>query len=455
MNFTVPLAIYGWPLVVLGLFLVLPTRRAIIVAMLAAWLFLPMAGYQFSGLPDIDKMSVTCLSLFVAVIVFDGARFLRLRWCWLDLAALVWVTAPIPSAVLAGFGFYEGFSGFMNQAITSGMPFLIGRIYFSSLDDLNELAVGIFIAGLIYIPFVLYEVRMSPQLHTMVYGFHQHQFLQSKRMGGWRPTVFMQHGLAVAMFMNTAAICGYWLWLTGRVRTTLGMPIWLPLSVLLVVAVLCKSSYAMVLLAIGIAALWSSRLLKTRWPLVGLISLAPLYMFARTFGGWDAQILIDAANTFGESRASSFTVRLRSENSLWNWVQGNLLFGRGRVAELMLNQGEFGRFIPDGFWIIVLGRYGLVGLVSIYSLLLVPAGKFLWRTPTKQMFGAPAAGALTLCVVLALYSMDCLQNAMLNPLYLLATGGLASLQSSKIAEAYANDSRHPSAVKAPRTVPLA
>ena len=36
------------------------------------------------------------------------------------------------------------------------------------------------IGGLIYIPFCLFEIKMSPQLHKWVYGYHQHAFDQNE-----------------------------------------------------------------------------------------------------------------------------------------------------------------------------------------------------------------------------------------------------------------------------------
>ena len=61
----------------------------------------------------------------------------------------------------------------------------------------RTLLISIFIGGLLYVPLCLFEIRMSPQLHKLVYGFHQHIFAQTFRFEGWRPTVFLQHGLAV------------------------------------------------------------------------------------------------------------------------------------------------------------------------------------------------------------------------------------------------------------------
>lgn len=66
MTSLVPIAIFGWPLIVLALFTVVPPRRAVIIGMLGAWLFLPVvAGYRLPGMPDITKMSITCAGVFV------------------------------------------------------------------------------------------------------------------------------------------------------------------------------------------------------------------------------------------------------------------------------------------------------------------------------------------------------------------------------------------------------
>ncbi|HEX8521013.1 MAG TPA: hypothetical protein VF669_02070, partial [Tepidisphaeraceae bacterium] len=59
MTFLVPLMLFGWIPAVTYLFMVLPPRRAVIAAFLVAWLFLPMAGYKVTALPDYTKMSAT------------------------------------------------------------------------------------------------------------------------------------------------------------------------------------------------------------------------------------------------------------------------------------------------------------------------------------------------------------------------------------------------------------
>ena len=107
----------------------------------------------------------------------------------------------------------------LNQTVTWGIPYFLGRIYFNDLQGLRELSVAIFIGGLIYVPFCLYEIRFSPQLHRLLYGYHQHDFSQTFRFGGYRPMVFMQHGLMVGMWMGMATLAGIWLAWTGALAT--------------------------------------------------------------------------------------------------------------------------------------------------------------------------------------------------------------------------------------------
>ena len=61
---------------------------------------------------------------------------------------------------------------------------------------------------------MLFEVRMSPQLHYWIYGYHASEFAQAMREGGFRPMVFMGHGLPMAFFAMTTAVAAAALWRT-------------------------------------------------------------------------------------------------------------------------------------------------------------------------------------------------------------------------------------------------
>jgi len=169
--------------------------------------------------------------------------------------------------------------------------------------------------------------------------------------------------------------------------------------------------------------------------LAGMLAVAPVYIAARTVGGWDGQLLRDAAAMMGQDREGSLGVRLDSEDALWRWVQGDVLLGRGRLSDLMsADREEWGRFIPDGLWLIALGKNGMLGLAAMLGVLLLPPAVFLWRHRPRELMRPEMAGATVLMLVLVLYAMDNLLNAMVNPIYLLAAGGLGVMRVGTAAQ---------------------
>ena len=429
-NWFVTIALFGWIPAVLALFMAFPPRRAVIAAFLLAWLFLPMAGFKLAeGIPVYDKMSATCVGVLLGMLAFDLRQLQTFRAGWIDLPMLIWCFCPLASSLSNDLGMYDGASAAFRQMASWGLPYFIGRVYFSDLAGLKELAVGLFIGGLIYVPLCLFEIKMSPQLHTMVYGYHQHSFAQSMRMGGWRPTVFMQHGLMVGMWMCMTGLVGVWLWYSRALpRSICRIPTAWALAALVVTAVLCKSTGAIVLLALGLAGLFAVPLLRTKWVIWALVIAGPLYMGVRGSGLWDASQLVQASSdAAGEERADSLDFRFRNEDILAaKAMQRPTLgwggWGRNRVYD------EDGRdiSITDGLWVITLGCNGIVGLAALTFTMLLPAALLLRRYPVRAWSDPAVAPAIVLAVVVVLYWIDCIPNGMVNPIFMLAVGGLAS-----------------------------
>ena len=61
------------------------------------------------------------------------------------------------------------------------------------------------IAGLIYSLPMLLEIRFAPQFSYWFYGYWIELFDQQIRFGGYRPVVFMGHGLVTAFFLMKEA----------------------------------------------------------------------------------------------------------------------------------------------------------------------------------------------------------------------------------------------------------
>jgi hypothetical protein len=429
MSQLITIALYGWPVVAIALFACMPARRAAMVAYIAAWMFLPQAGIEVSGLPDITKVTAPAIGVMLGILLFDPNRLFSFRPSWVDLPLLVWFLAGYASSVTNDLGWYDGLSTVLQDVFTWGVPYLVGRLYFNDLIALRELALGIVIGGLVYVPLCLFEVRFSPQLHKLVYGYHPASFAMAIRLGGYRPMVFMQHGLMVGMWMTSATLCAVWLWRTGAVKALGRLPMSLASWTLAGTTLLCKSSGAIGLLLLGLAALFMNRFTRSGVLLAVIVLITPAYMLARTGGWWSGEQLIDLAMMLDEERAASIMVRLDNEEQLIDKASQKPWFGWGGWGRWRITDEGTGEDLTksDGMWIITRGERGMVGLVSMTVIVLLPFALLLRRVPAKR-WGEPLFAAPVALVMLAvLWSIDNLLNAMFNPVYVLAIGGVAGL----------------------------
>ncbi|HXS17886.1 MAG TPA: hypothetical protein VN764_11890, partial [Polyangiaceae bacterium] len=168
-------------------------------------------------MPPIDKHAIAGISAWLAMVLMGrgvhkkgpqvhGGRVL-LFWVFISSTA-TWLTnrdtlvyGPL---VIPGHGFKEvlwATSGVLLKVI---LPYTLGQSLFRTTDDLKTLLKGLATAGLMYTPLVLAEARFAPFLHQRLYGYFQHDFVQSRRGDGFRAFVFMSHGLSVAYFIAQA-----------------------------------------------------------------------------------------------------------------------------------------------------------------------------------------------------------------------------------------------------------
>lgn len=431
----VPIALFGWIPVVLALFMQLPARRAVLASFLLAWLFLPIASYKLGeSIPVYDKMSATCVGVLLGSLFFDTRRLYRFRPTLIDLPMLIWCFCPIASSLSNDLGVYDGIAGAFRQIVVWGLPYLIGRVYFAERESLRDLAVALVLGGLIYVPLCLFEIRMSPQLHGWVYGYYQHDFLQTIRLGGWRPTVFMQHGLMVGMWMCMTSLVGIWLWQAKALpKALLSIPTEWGVVALVLTALLCRSTGAIVLMVAGLGVFYIAKLLGSRVVLGALILAGPLYMTVRASGMWDGMDIVDLTRVLaGDERAKSILTRVTNEDELSAKAMECPAFGWGGWGR-MFSYDEYGktRSIPDGLWVISLGTNGLVGLVSLCGVMLLPAAVCCYRMTPAKWTSPQYAPVAALAVVSVLYLLDCISNAMVNPIFTLAIGGLASFTGDR------------------------
>ena len=315
------------------------------------------------------------------------------------------------------------------MVMTWGIPYLIGRLYLTDLDGLRDAAIAIVQGGVVYAGLCFVEIVLSPQLHRWVYGYHQHSFAQTIRFGGYRPMVFLEHGLAVGTFMASASICALALWRYGAVRSIFWLPMSLVVAGLFFMTVMCKSSGSVVLLIGGVATLLASCRLRSAIPLMILIALPLLYMVTRTLGVFDGTMLVSIANDLiNEDRAQSLEYRMRMETAVVDRALEQPALGWGgwnRSRAVGDNDRQMA--VTDGLWIIAMGQRGLVGLVALYGTFLVGplllGGRYrpdAWRHPA-------VAPAFACAIVVVIHMIDNIPNGMPSPVVYFLGGGLAGL----------------------------
>lgn len=435
------LMLFGWvPLTVL-LFYTLPARKAVFISIVFGYLFLPNASVNVPGMPNYTKAFACLYGVFLGALIFDSQRLFSIRLNWIDIPAILFCLAPGASSLVnASYdpeftqgGWYDATSASVAAALTWGLPYYLGRIYLTSLEAVKEFSMWVFIGGLVYVPFCLIELRFSPQLHRWIYGFHSSSMMHSIRFGGYRPTVFMQTGLALGLYMVAATLCGLWLYLTKAQRKLWGYDMFWLVAILGVVTLLCKAVGAILLLMMALGALYTTRWFRTALPLIALTLLAPSYALLRGTQTWDARIAVDAANMISESRGRSLEFRLDNEDILIDKADDNPWFGWARWGRSrVFDKNGKDISVTDGLWIIVLGETGIVGLATLCAAFALPPlvllYKFGWRIVDVPGL-SPVVVWLVMCGV---YAIDNLMNAMHNPVFLLGLGGTAAMCTLKM-----------------------
>lgn len=424
----IPLIMYGWIPVTIYLFIRFPPQRAVIISFLVATLFLPQIQLTLPGNIQLNKITVTCIGVLLATLIYEPGRLSSFTPGWLDLPAIVYSIWMIPSQITNGL---SPISPTINHVLSLGVPYFLGRIYLNDLAGLRQLAMGFVMGGLVYAPLCLWESRMGPNLHAQIYGFSPRtDFLQAIRLGGFRPTVFMEHGLAVGMWMMAAALAGVWLWQIKAFKQIWNIPANWVAGLLVLTHVLCRSTGAYIYMVLGLGIFFTSKWFRTALPLLILIVYVSGYIYLGATGTLYTIPQVDQfMNSATDERSGSYAFRLRNEKILSEKARERVIFGwGGSGGNTVKNAAGQTITTTDSLWIIAYGVNGAVGLAGFAGLFLLPAWSFFWfRYPASNWFNPKVAPVVPLAVILPLYMLDCSLNAFSNPMFVLASGGISGL----------------------------
>uniref|UniRef100_A0AAN0NLL1 Uncharacterized protein n=1 Tax=Yoonia rhodophyticola TaxID=3137370 RepID=A0AAN0NLL1_9RHOB len=240
------LVFFSWPLVVFLIFRKLDLVPAIVWSMLVGFLMLPLrVEIDLPALPTISKYELT--SLMVAIMAFVKLREAEQARQWAANASGVPVAPSAPPArkskmrlvtnimlaiviitplmtvmnnsdpIFAGPTYIPGLRVYDALSMIGGkafvlLPFFVGRRFLTTPESHVVILRVLVLSLMAYTVLGFYEVRMSPQLNRMFYGFFPHSFLQHIRAGGFRPLVFLSHGLILGIFMTLAILSAAAMW---------------------------------------------------------------------------------------------------------------------------------------------------------------------------------------------------------------------------------------------------
>jgi hypothetical protein len=416
----------AWIVVSIALFAKIAPRRAILISMIGGWLFLPIPKIQISGpLPDVGKATTVLAGILCGMLWFDRAAFLRFRPTWFDVPMLVWVLSPFLSSVTNGLGLYDGLSAVLENGLTWGIPYWLGRIYFYSAEGLHDLAWGFFLGGLVYVPLCWFEILNGPYLQFAIYGVHPDAVTDAFRFGGWRPIIFMAHGLMVALWMTVASVCAIVLYLGGMLARC-GR--WLGAAAVLVLVATTfalKSVNAWLLLSCVMMMLPVSMRLQRAWLIRGTIALVLVYLFSRVSGLWYAFEVATLVEAILPGKKDSVIFRFVNEIQIAEraWLQP--LWGWGRWGRAYIGrEGGLSVLTPDSVWIAAFGEQGAVGLLAILGVIFLPPLLFSLRVSPRNWLLLEIAPVTACAFVVLVVALDSLANAMFVPAYLVAAGGV-------------------------------
>lgn len=423
------------------LFVRLPVDKAAIWSLLAGYLLLPSAmSVDLKGLPPLDKFTIPTVTTFLLCWMRGAPNEQPRRSVLIYLLSAIFVISPIFTSFTNSYevqignkslpGFYplDGVK-YSIQNLIEIAPLFIGMRFISTSSARYTLFWAIPTSALLYSLPMWLEIRLSPQLHRWVYGYFPHSFAQQYRDGGFRPVVFLGHGLEVALFASLALVAA----MVGikAKRKFFGQSASLVSGYLAVLLVFCKTLGAMIYAVIAAPIVFLAG--PRTWVRAALAILLVIcaYPLIRTYNLSPVHYVTQIAGSFSADREGSFGLRVENEDTLLARANEKPLLGWGAWGRSRIYKASTGEdlSVTDGEWIIQYGELGWLGYLAEFGLF---TASVWWAR--RAVRGAVTQDTIViggLSLLLALNAIDLIPNSNLRPYTYLISGTLAGCVASR------------------------
>lgn len=412
------IALLGW--IVFSFFLMIDRNsvRGFALAMILGQFFLPeIWATKISVLPNLAKTEVVVLGVLIGTFVFHPELIVKFRPHPLDALLVGLLICSMTTSVVNGLGVYDGISNAFFRSTEIVIPICLGRLHLNTPERFRAFLIYLVLASVCYLPFALYEFRMSPQIHTMMYGYFQHVFVQFYRNGFWRPVVCFPHALDLGRFF---ALCTFLAAFPLRQDLARRYPYGKWMFVAPLVGLIISMSYGPYLMFVVLVGLYYTprqfAMLAYVIPAAAFLWVILLFM--------DIQVLnpvVDVLARYNPERAASLQYRLDAFAQYSHVIRQQIIFGYGNWG-----RGRIQGLATDSKVLIDMLSRGLVGVTCIY-------GWWFWTMFTAHRLAAKTArvrfgrlaygmaGVLPICLAFAVF------DAALDPHIKWIAGGIIAI----------------------------
>lgn len=419
----------------------------------AGWFLLPVAYYDELeinrtningffwvmgvGLPFyfiVTKASI--ISMFALLWGMFNVRILSMRaqWNYVDLSLLIFVLSPFLSIYKDETTLVGVIESALYLAIVWGTPYFVGRVFISSNAKLSASAEIFVIISLIGSPFFLVEFLTSPIFYEFIYGFHPFNSDGEVRYFNYRPMLLLEHGNQLGMWYSTTALIAFGFWRFSKKRTILSFKANYVHHYSVLLLLLSQSRGAIILYVMGVSLILLLMCIRKKifilyFMLALLVITAVPLLFAKQIavfakhnpvGQQTVQIIKDLGGR-------SLSWRIGSDLKNAQALKENFFSGVGTVNWAKDSVRSWGAIL------LILGAYGIVGLLAWFSLLLTPLFLAVKQLDINRKVDEADNRwfFLVIALALAINWADAFLNSFFIVSLLIWSGGLVSIDKNK------------------------